>query len=124
MSFRARLAHILPQLTIATAGLASLTSATAQQAQSMPGACKLVDRSAAVAVVVCDRSSTPEQLQLAGASACASSGNCNAWIWTDAFLAPAKAPVRDQDMAKSTAGAAAAVWIEESKHLINLRKTK
>lgn len=114
----------LTQAIVVTAGLVGLSNAFPQQAQPMPAACKLIDRSVAVAVVVCDRGTSPEQFQLAGVSACAGGGSCNAWMWTDASLAPTKAPAHDQDMPKSTTGVAAAVWIQDSKHLINLRKAK
>lgn len=119
-----RITKSMPKLLAGALCLAGLGTSLAQQNPPMPAMCKLIDRSAAVALVVCDRTSTPEQFQVAGSSACAGKEVCNAWIWTDPTQAPSKAPARDQDMNKSNTGAAAAIWVQDSKHLINLRKTK
>lgn len=86
-------------------------------------ACTTRDSSEQVALVLCGKNTDPAALKAAGMAACKGKKVCNAWIWEDAGKLPAKAPAADKDLPKSSTGAARAVWINDSQHLMELRKT-
>jgi len=99
--------------------LFGLTAATAAHAD-----CSTKDRSEQVALVLCSANTDQAALKAAGMAACKGKQACNAWIWEDASKLPAKAPAVDKDLSKSSTGAARAVWISDSQHLMELRKTR
>ena len=86
--------------------------------------CTTKDRSEQVALVLCSANSGQDALKAAGVAACKGKQVCNAWIWDDASKLPAKAPALDKDLPKSASGAARAVWINDTQHLMELRKTR
>lgn len=86
--------------------------------------CSTKDRSEQVAVVLCSANTSQDALKAAGVAACKGKQVCNAWIWEDASKLPAKAPALDKDLPKSASGAARAVWINDSEHLMELRKAR
>jgi len=86
-------------------------------------ACATRDSSEQVALVLCGKNADAAELKAAGMAACKGKKVCNAWIWNDASKLPAKAPAADKDLPKTSTGAARAVWINDSQHLMELRKT-
>lgn len=86
--------------------------------------CSTKDRSEKVALVLCSANSDQAALKAAGEAACKGKQACNAWIWEDASKLPAKAPEVDKDLPKAASGAARAVWIHDSQHLMELRKAR
>lgn len=86
--------------------------------------CSTKDSSDQVALVLCSANTDQAGLRAAGAEACKGKQACNAWIWEDASKLPPKAPAADKDLPKSSTGAARAVWIHDSQHLMELRKTR
>jgi len=87
-------------------------------------ACATKDSSEQLALVLCGKSADQAALKAAGVAACKGKTACNAWIWDDAGKLPAKAPAADKDLPKASSGAARAVWIQDSQHLMELRKVR
>ncbi len=86
--------------------------------------CSTKDRSEQVALVLCSANTDQAGLKAAGLAACKDKQVCNAWIWVDAAKLPSRAPAADKDLPKSSTGAARAVWINDSQHLMELRKAR
>jgi hypothetical protein len=101
------------------ASLLSLLAAGAAHAD-----CSTKDSSEQVALVLCSANTPQDALKAAGVAACKGKQTCNAWIWEDGSKLPAKAPALDKDLPKSATGAARAVWINDSQHLMELRKVR
>ncbi|WP_156391599.1 MULTISPECIES: hypothetical protein [unclassified Roseateles] len=93
-------------------------------ASAVHASCSTTDRSEQVALVLCSANTDQAALKAAGMAACKDKKVCNAWIWEDASKLPPKAPAIDKDLPKSAAGAARAVWIHDSQHLMELRKAR
>ena len=91
-------------------------------ATSARAGCNTKDSSEQVALVLCSANADQATLKAAGEAACKGKQVCNAWIWDDASKLPAKAPALDKDLPKSATGAARAVWVHDSQHLMELRK--
>jgi hypothetical protein len=106
-------------LRLSTVALLSLASAAGAHAS-----CSTKDSSEQVALVLCSANTDQPGLKAAGVAACKDKKVCNAWIWEDAGKLPAKAPATDKELTKSATGAARAVWIHDSQHLIELRKAR
>lgn len=102
---------------LAVAGLLSLVGAAHAD-------CSTKDRSERVALVLCSANTDQAGLKAAGMAACKDKPVCNAWIWEDASKLPAKAPAVDKDLPKSASGAARAIWVQDSQHLMELRKAR
>jgi hypothetical protein len=106
---------------ITAAALLGLTVSPAR-AQSATAGCEVKSRSDAVVVMVCPASSDADAWRKASIAACGDKPYCNVWIWDDATKAPTSAPARDADMPRSQAGAALAVWANDSKSLLSLKR--
>lgn len=101
------------------AGLLGLAACGAAHA-----GCTTQSRSEQVALVLCSPGTDRAGLQAAGEAACQGKGVCNAWIWEDAAKLPPKAPATDQELPKAATGSARAVWVHDSRHLMELRKAR
>lgn len=86
--------------------------------------CLVKSQSAAVVIMVCKAQATKEKLSTEGALACKDHFSCNAWMWDDETLAPKKAPETDGELPKSATGAARAVWINDAKQLMEIRRAR
>ena len=58
----------------------------------------------------------------AGKSACGLGQLCNVWIWDDRSKMPGTAPNTDAELSKKHAGAAVAIWVNDSQSLMKLKK--
>lgn len=99
--------------------LALLTGA--QAPASAASACRVVDRTEAVVVMVCTAGSDADTIRAAAAAACGERAACNVWVWDSAAKAPKRAPVADAQLDKSQAGSAIAIWANDSQSLMRLR---
>lgn len=106
------------------ASRAVVASLLALMAASAHAECSTKDRSEQVALVLCSANTDQAGLKAAGQAACKGKQACNAWIWEDASKLPAKAPAADKDLPKASTGAARAIWIQDSEHLMELRKAR
>jgi hypothetical protein len=92
------------------------------QSEQTAGECSIKARSNAVVILVCPPLSNAENWRVAGSAACESKQFCNAWVWDDSGKAPNKAPATDADLPKNSSGAAVAIWVNDSKSLVTLKK--
>ncbi|MFO1074450.1 MAG: hypothetical protein U1E17_17550 [Geminicoccaceae bacterium] len=79
--------------------------------------CEFRGRDAGAAVVVCPRGLSDDELRLIGRVACQGAGQCTAWFWDDASLAPTAPPTVDRPMTAEQADAALAIYIAETTRL-------
>ena len=79
--------------------------------------CAWLDKPGMSAVVICPPGSSEAEWREAGRAACASSGPCHAWIWTDPAKAPKKPITPDSPMTGEQFEAAAALWVDYTKTL-------
>lgn len=100
----------------------ALMQFTHAQSEKTAGECSVKARSNAVVILVCPPLSNAEQWRISGSAACDTKQFCNAWMWDDNAKAPDKAPATDADLPKSSSGAAIAIWVNDSKSLITLKK--
>lgn len=106
------------------AALSSALSAPglAHAADARAPSCTVRAQSDALVVMVCPPTAGAPQWRAAAESACKARTTCNVWIWDDALQAPAEAPASDEQLPKSMTRNAVAVWANDSKSLINLRR--
>lgn len=112
MGFRASIYALTVGImaVVALALLAPTPGKTAAQ-------CARLDKPGMSAVVICPPGSSEAELRAAGKAACASSGPCHAWIWTDPAKAP-KIPITpDSPMTDEQFEAAAALWVDYTQTL-------
>ncbi len=103
--------------------LVGLTQLSYSQAKKQAGECTIKARSDAVVIMVCPVRSTADTWRVAGEAACESKQLCNAWVWDNNAKAPDKAPATDAELPKSSSSAAVAIWVNDSKSLVKLKKT-
>ena len=102
--------------------LASVAQLSYSQPKKPAGECTVKARSDAVVIMVCPVLSNAEVWRMAGEAACESKKACNAWVWDDDAKAPDKAPKTDAQLPKSTSAQAVAIWVNDSKSLVKLKK--
>lgn len=73
-------------------------------------------------IMVCPVFADADVWRMAGEAACESKQACNAWVWDDDAKAPNKAPKTDAQLPKSTSAQAVAIWVNDSKSLVKLKK--
>lgn len=114
---------LLPLLVVAALGGGPPLAATADESSTDP--CTAVDRSDAVALLLCDADTTDAEWREAGREVCgAGFGACNAWIWLDAAALPESAPTTDAALPKERTGKAAAIWVGTAESLILVRPVR
>jgi hypothetical protein len=79
--------------------------------------CARLDKPGMSAVVICPPGSSETDWREAGRAACASSGPCHAWIWTDPAKAPKKPITPDSPMTGEQFEAATALWVDYTQTL-------
>lgn len=102
--------------------LASLAQLSFAQTGNTETGCKTKSTSQAVVILVCPENASSDVWRAAGEAACGQKLACNAWVWDDHAKAPGTAPVTDADLPKKAAAQAVAVWINDSKSLMTLKK--
>lgn len=107
---------------IAALCLGALAPLAQAQAAVPDQACTVKTRGATVLVMVCPAASDSSVWRAAGEAACGAAQRCNVWVWDDASKAPATAPASDADLPKAAAGAAVAIWVNDSKSLVSLKR--
>jgi len=100
----------------------SLAQLSYAQAVKTDNGCKIKVRSDAVVILVCPSASTADVWRAAGQAACGPKLFCNAWVWDDNAKAPDTAPVTDAEIPKSATTQAIAIWVNDSKSLVTLKK--
>ena len=86
------------------------------------GECAARTGTGSVVVLVCPPGLEERAWREAGQKACATSGQCNAWIWDNPSKAPQQVPKTDAEITKAQAADAVAVWINDTQHLMLLRR--
>lgn len=86
--------------------------------------CSMKTRSEAVVLMHCPIPLAENAWIEAAQRACGTQPNCNVWIWDDVARMPNQAPKTDADIARDQAAAASAVWVNESKTLMRLKKVR
>jgi len=79
--------------------------------------CRWLDKPGMSAVVLCPPGSSEADWREAGEAACASSGRCHAWIWTDPAKAPQSPITPDSPMTGEQFEAASALWVDYTQTL-------
>ncbi len=121
------LAALLPVIALAESPRSSapaVASTTSAGPPSGGAKCKVTARSQNLALVLCPTGLGREALQSAGEEACKMRVRCNAWIWDDPARLPAAAPATDAELPKESTGHAVAVWVQDSKRLMSVRRVK
>jgi len=88
------------------------------------GKSKCTARSAegTIRVLICPPGLSKEEMKVAGEEACGIQVLCNAWIWDSGSAAPKNVPGKDADIAPEVAGDAVAVWANDVKSLMLIKK--
>lgn len=102
--------------------LLGLAQPSFSQPQKAAGDCTIKARSDAVVILVCPAFSKAEVWRRAGEAACETKQVCNAWVWDDSAKAPDKAPKIDSQLSKINSVEAVAIWVNDSKSLMTLKK--
>ena len=84
--------------------------------------CTVQARGESVTILVCPPDLKPEDWRKAGEDACGEMITCNVWIWEDSNKAPTQAPKTDSDLTQEQIHAAVAVWVNDSKRMMLLRR--
>jgi hypothetical protein len=87
-------------------------------------ACEQKSRSEDVILMQCQVVPSEDILKQAGQDACGEDASCNVWFWGGEIVLPQAAPAKDSDLPKALASQALAVWVNDSKSLLQLRKVK
>jgi hypothetical protein len=108
-------------LACALAGLIGepVLAETGKQPESQ---CTVSSTAGSIRVLVCSPGLDQSALHLAGQSACGDELNCNAWIWDSPEKAPKNAPRSDADIDQEHARDAVAIWANDSKHLMLVKR--
>jgi hypothetical protein len=99
-----------------------MISATLAEQPKPKEPCETKSSSESIAIVVCAPGLSREAWEAAGRNACGMRSQCNAWIWDNPDYVPDTAPVIDSDLPKKQAGAAVAVWINDTEDMILLKR--
>jgi len=87
-------------------------------------ACSVKDRTEALVLMFCPGQLNEKVWIEAGKSACSLGQLCNVWIWDDRSKMPETAPKTDAELSKTLAGAAVAIWVNDSQSLMKLKKVR
>jgi hypothetical protein len=116
-------------LTLRNAGFIALVVAGALArsvlAEDVPqgkSQCSVRSAEGSIRVVVCPPGLDMEALHVAGQAACGLTVICNAWIWDNAEKAPKNSPSKDSEIAQKDAGNAIAVWANDKKRLMLIKR--
>ena len=97
-------------------------SVLAQDVPKDKSQCAVRSSEGLIRVVVCPPGLDVESLRVAGEEACGLVVTCNAWIWDNADKAPKYSPRKDSDIAEKDAGNAVAVWANDQKSLMLIKR--
>ena len=95
-----------------------------QAAMSDKSQCTVRDLREYTAIVICPSGLDSEQWHQAGVEACGALLPCQAWIWSDAEIAPETAPDAPTDMTREQIAGAQAIWVNEKQQLITIAVEK
>ena len=104
-------------LMLAVAGSAAAEVATPGKSQ-----CSLRDAEGSIRVLICPPGLDQQAYRIAGQEACGARLMCNAWIWDSADKAPKNVPKQDSEIDPKAAGDAVAVWANDTKQLMLIRR--
>ena len=104
-------------LMVAVAG-----SAAAEDAQPRKSQCSVRDAEESIRVLICPPGLDQQAYRVAGQEACGARLMCNAWIWDSADKAPKNVPKQDSEIDPKAAGDAVAVWANDTKQLMLIRR--
>jgi len=102
--------------------LAVAGSAAAEDAKPRKSQCSVRDGEESIRVLICPPGLDEQAYRLAGEEACGAQLMCNAWIWDSADKAPKNVPKKDSDIDPKAAGNAVAVWANDTKQLMSIRR--
>lgn len=108
-------------LACAIAGLPA-GPALAESGKQTKSQCTVSSAAGSIRVVVCPPGLDQAALHVAGQEACGEELICNAWIWDSADKAPKNSPRTDSDIAQEYARDAIAIWANDSKHLMLVKR--
>jgi hypothetical protein len=97
-------------------------SALAESGDQAKSQCSVSSAEGSIRVVVCPPGLDQDALHVAGQQACGEELICNAWIWDSAEKAPKNSPRTDSDIAQDYARNAIAIWANDSKHLMLVKR--
>jgi hypothetical protein len=112
------------RLSVALTALLAWPVLAHAQPQKPAEECTVKSRSDAVVLLLCPPQADAELWRMAGEAACSTRAACNAWIWDDATKVPDKAPATDAELPKQRTAAAVAVWVNDSKSLMTLKRNR
>lgn len=107
---------VLLSATLLAGGVAAEPQAAGKSQCSLRGSSDLLK------VVVCPPGLDEEALRIAGEQACGLAVLCNAWIWDDAAKAPTEVPEGQSELDPKNAQSAIAVWFNDRKGLLMVRR--
>lgn len=102
--------------------LAVAGSAAAGDAKLGKSQCSVRDAEGSIRVLICPPGLDQQAHRVAGEEACGARVMCNAWIWDSADKAPKNVPSKDADIRPEDAGNAVAVWANDTKSLMLIRR--
>jgi hypothetical protein len=97
-------------------------SAGAEDGPAGKSKCTVRDSEGTIRVLICPPGLSQEEMRVAGEEACGVQVLCNAWMWDAGSAAPQNAPSRDADIDPTVAGNAVAVWANDVKTLMMIKK--
>jgi hypothetical protein len=97
-------------------------SALAESGDQVKSQCSVTSAEGSIRVVVCPPGLDQDALHVAGQEACGEELICNAWIWDSAEKAPKNSPRTDSDIAQEYAREAIAIWANDSKALMLVKR--
>ena len=104
-------------LACALAGPAAATDGAVGRSK-----CTLRDSAEGIRVLICPPGLSQQEMRVAGEEACGVQVMCNAWIWDAGSAAPKNVPKKDTDIEPEVAGNAVAVWANDVKTLMLIKK--
>jgi hypothetical protein len=102
--------------------LAWAGAAVAADAKPTKSQCTVRSAEESVRVLICPPGLDRDAYRVAGEQACGIRPMCNAWIWDSADKAPKNVPRKDSDIDPKAADAAVAVWANDTKQLMLIRR--
>jgi hypothetical protein len=97
-------------------------SARGETGEQPKSRCSVISAAGSIRVVVCPPDLDQDALHVAGQEACGEELICNAWIWDSAEKAPKNSPRTDSDIAQEYAREAIAIWANDSKALMLVKR--
>ena len=114
--------HLIFSALIATCSVLAPgeTQALAQNGKT----CVLRDQKGTIAILVCPPGFRQEQWRRAGEAACRNIKPCSAWIWDDPKKAPQSTPSLASGIAKKDILTTVAIWDNDTRQLMMIRRMK